>query len=113
MVQKRINTLLLLLSLMQSCCMAAIAAEAAAAAAAATIAATAAVATVPAWKHHEGLQPQHARLLTQRTHTVGSMPVYGNWCGPRYGSGVPVDALDRCCKQHDDCYDNASYYRCE
>jgi hypothetical protein len=39
------------------------------------------------------------------------MPVYGNWCGPRYGGGMPVDALDSCCKQHDDCYDNTSYYR--
>jgi hypothetical protein len=38
--------------------------------------------------------------------------MYGNWCGPRYGSGAPVDALDRCCKEHDDCYNNTSYYRC-
>jgi hypothetical protein len=26
------------------------------------------------------------------------LPVYGNWCGPNYGSGTPIDLLDACCK---------------
>uniref|UniRef100_A0A383VVP4 Phospholipase A2-like central domain-containing protein n=1 Tax=Tetradesmus obliquus TaxID=3088 RepID=A0A383VVP4_TETOB len=87
---------------------------AAAAAAAAPIAAaqTAAAAAAPGWDHHQGLQPHHSRLLRQRAQsTVGRMPVYGNWCGPRYGSGTPIDALGACCKRHDDCYDATSYNR--
>lgn len=27
--------------------------------------------------------------------------VYGNWCGPNYGSGVPVDEVDAVCRDHD------------
>ncbi len=32
---------------------------------------------------------------------------YGNFCG-RSGSGAPVDAIDRCCKAHDECYNKLS-----
>lgn len=31
--------------------------------------------------------------------------IHGNWCGP--GGGGPIqDAVDQCCKDHDECYDN-------
>lgn len=30
--------------------------------------------------------------------------VHGNWCGPNYGAGVPVDDLDRACMRHDMAY---------
>lgn len=41
-----------------------------------------------------------------------TIPVYGNWCGPNYGSGTPIDGLDDCCRQHDLCYDSvgAGYF---
>lgn len=32
------------------------------------------------------------------------MPIWGNWCGPGYGGGVPIDILDEGCKIHDGCY---------
>lgn len=35
-----------------------------------------------------------------------SIPVYGNWCGPNFGKGEPVDGLDACCRKHDLCYDS-------
>lgn len=31
-------------------------------------------------------------------------PIWGNWCGPGYGSGAPIDLLDEGCRQHDNCY---------
>jgi len=38
--------------------------------------------------------------------------MYGNWCGPKYGSGTPIDSLDACCKGHDKCYDAEGHYTC-
>jgi hypothetical protein len=36
----------------------------------------------------------------------GVEPVYGNYCGPQTedGTGPGVDALDGCCKTHDECF---------
>lgn len=41
-----------------------------------------------------------------------SVPIYGNWCGPEYGSGTPIDLLDTGCRQHDWCYRDRGYHKC-
>ena len=41
------------------------------------------------------------------------LKIYGNWCGPKHGSGTPKDALDAACKVHDLCYDNYGYFNCK
>lgn len=41
-----------------------------------------------------------------------SVPLYGNWCGPEYGSGTPIDLLDEGCRQHDQCYGRYYYHKC-
>ncbi|OLR56956.1 hypothetical protein BHK98_05900 [Hornefia porci] len=41
-----------------------------------------------------------------------AFPVYGNWCGPYYGSGTPIDLLDKGCKNHDVCYENKGRHKC-
>ena len=33
-----------------------------------------------------------------------TIPIWGNWCGPGYGSGSPTNLLDEGCRQHDNCY---------
>ncbi|KMT62890.1 GW dipeptide domain-containing protein [Paenilisteria newyorkensis] len=38
--------------------------------------------------------------------------VWGNWCGPKHGSGKPVDKLDAACKEHDLCYGKRGYFAC-
>lgn len=43
---------------------------------------------------------------------VVAFPVYGNWCGPGYGSGTPIDLLDQGCKNHDMCYSSRGYHKC-
>jgi Phospholipase A2 len=37
---------------------------------------------------------------------------YGNWCGPLHGGGQPIDAVDRVCCLHDQCYDDRGYLDC-
>lgn len=39
-------------------------------------------------------------------------PAYGNWCGPNYGSGTPIDILDAGCRTHDKCYGSRGYHKC-
>jgi len=39
-------------------------------------------------------------------------PIYGNWCGPNYGSGTPIDLLDTGCRTHDRCYGSRGYHKC-
>lgn len=41
-----------------------------------------------------------------------AIPVYGNWCGPNYGSGTPIDEVDRACQTHDLCYTRSGYFDC-
>lgn len=53
----------------------------------------------------QGGNPSVGRLR----HLLQRLPVYGNWCGLRYGGGRPVDAIDACCKQHDLCYGSRTY----
>jgi hypothetical protein len=39
--------------------------------------------------------------------------LYGNWCGPGCsGPGAPIDAVDACCKAHDQCYGRRGYFAC-
>lgn len=49
--------------------------------------------------------------------TTGTLPVYGNWCGPghpRNGSNPsPIDAIDAACRKHDNCYAQKKYFACE
>lgn len=35
---------------------------------------------------------------------VPAFAFWGNWCGPSYGSGTPIDILDEGCRRHDNCY---------
>jgi len=41
-----------------------------------------------------------------------SIPIYGNYCGPNYGSGEPIDTLDAACQAHDYCYRDYGRYNC-
>lgn len=41
-----------------------------------------------------------------------SIPIWGNWCGPGYGSGPPIDLLDYGCRDHDRCYGDRGYHKC-
>lgn len=49
--------------------------------------------------------------------TVGTFPVYGNWCGPdhpRSGTNPPpIDAVDAACRKHDFCYAQKNYFACD
>ncbi|HLR71442.1 MAG TPA: hypothetical protein VK085_08420 [Pseudogracilibacillus sp.] len=40
------------------------------------------------------------------------VPVWGNWCGPGHGGGVPKDVLDSLCMGHDLCYAAKGYFNC-
>ncbi|MEK3646531.1 hypothetical protein [Aeribacillus sp. FSL M8-0235] len=40
------------------------------------------------------------------------MPVWGNWCGPGHGGGVPKDKLDSLRMTHDLCYKVKGYFDC-
>lgn len=55
---------------------------------------------------------------TPRDRTVtGTLPVYGNWCGPGHprngGNPLPIDAVDGACRKHDNCYAQKKYFACE
>lgn len=87
-------------------------------------------------RHVERLQAlsAHVAMLTERLSTMNGscaacachgaetssnvsagaegLPIYGNWCGPGYGSGEPVDDLDRACMEHDHCYDRRGWGDC-
>ena len=53
------------------------------------------------------------RLSTQYSQgQTLSIAVYGNWCGPGYGEGEPIDRLDAHCKRHDECYAKRGYFSC-
>ncbi len=42
-----------------------------------------------------------------------SLPcVYGRWCGPLCGGGIPINAVDACCQAHDHCYGRRGYFAC-
>jgi len=56
-------------------------------------------------------------LFYPKTPGEGSMPIYGNWCGPGYpkkGENPPtIDELDCACMIHDKCYEKRGYYNCQ
>lgn len=67
--------------------------------------------------HLEPVGRQLLRASRQRQHqsptrprVERAFPVYGNWCGPNYGAGKPIDAMDACCMHHDRCYDDTAIY---
>lgn len=41
-----------------------------------------------------------------------TIPIWGNCCGPSYGSGQPIDKLDYGCIKHDICYVEKVYHKC-
>lgn len=49
--------------------------------------------------------PPRPSLIFQSPTSTLSFP--GNWCGPNFGSGIPIDAVDATCERHDNCYDAA------
>ncbi len=51
--------------------------------------------------------------LPYRAVAPSGLPIYGNWCGPGYGSGTPTDEVDACCMVHDHCYDAHGYFHCD
>lgn len=42
-----------------------------------------------------------------RLPTAIKIPLYGNWCGPNYGSGPCLDEIDCACRDHDLAYAHA------
>jgi len=66
-------------------------------------------------RHQKPTAPLARRSLivnaaTQWQSAMPAIPVYGNWCGPNYGSGTPIDEIDDCCRGHDLCYDRTKVY---
>ncbi|MED0675238.1 hypothetical protein P4S83_03825 [Aneurinibacillus thermoaerophilus] len=51
--------------------------------------------------------------LDNKTELMDLPCIYGNYCGPKCGSGTPISPVDWCCKHHDDCYANNGYFNCE
>lgn len=45
--------------------------------------------------------------------SIPGVKIHGNWCGPKHGSGTPIDALDKICMVHDRCYDRYGYFNCK
>ena len=52
-------------------------------------------------KFSNDMNREEDSVATLRAATI---PIWGNWCGPGYGSGQPIDLLDEGCRQHDNCY---------
>lgn len=59
----------------------------------------------------DGLDKRAEEMQKNDVSTDG-IPIYGNWCGPGYGSGTPIDGMDYCCKLHDNCYGSQCYSSC-
>lgn len=50
--------------------------------------------------------------ITEVNAMVVAFPAYGNWCGPGYRLEIPIDILDKGCKNHDMCYRSVGYHKC-
>lgn len=54
-----------------------------------------------------------AQPVNQLQGTPAIPCVYGRWCGPGCsGPGAPVDDVDQCCQEHDQCYSRRGYFDC-
>lgn len=50
--------------------------------------------------------------VRENTGLSAGIPIWGAWCGPGHGGGVPEDTFDTLCMRHDRCYIERGYFDC-
>lgn len=62
---------------------------------------------------NELTEPENMEIADNREDVMAQLPcIYGNYCGPKCGSGTPISKVDKCCKTHDGCYGDKGYFAC-